>query len=59
MTELTPILNSVHTYKDSLQILSVPLSVFTSIESDCRERGEMMEMTSTLKSVHTSNDSLH
>jgi hypothetical protein len=33
MTEMTPIVNSVHTSNDSLQRRSVPLSVFTSIEN--------------------------
>jgi hypothetical protein len=36
----------------------VPLKVFTSIESDCSEQGDMMELTPILNSVHTSNNSL-
>jgi hypothetical protein len=59
MTEMTPILNSVHTSNDSLQRRRVLLSVVTSIESDCSEKGDMTDMTPTLRSVHTSKDNLH
>jgi hypothetical protein len=58
MTEKTPILTSVHTYKDSLLRCRVPLSVVTSIESDCSVKGDMTETTRILNSVPTSNDSL-
>jgi hypothetical protein len=59
MTELTPIMNSVHKTNGSLQGRRVPLSVVTSIESDCSEESVMTEMTQILNSVDTSNDSLH
>jgi hypothetical protein len=58
MTELTPILNSVHTSKESLRRRRVPLSVVTSKKSDSSEQGDMTELTPIVKSVHTSNDSL-
>jgi hypothetical protein len=59
MTELTPILNSVHNHNDSLQSRRVPVSVVTSIEIDSSEHSGMTEMTPIMNSVHTSNDSLH
>jgi hypothetical protein len=59
MTEWTPIVNSVHTYNDSLQRQRVPLSLVTCIESDSSEQSDMTERTPILNSVHTSNDSLH
>jgi hypothetical protein len=59
MTELTPILNSVHKPKDSLQRRRVPLILVSSIESDCSEHSDMTDMTPIVNSVHTSNDSLH
>jgi hypothetical protein len=36
MTEMTPIMYSVHTYNDRLHRQRVPLSVVTIIESDFR-----------------------
>jgi hypothetical protein len=59
MTEMTPKMNSVHTSNDSLQRRRVPLSVVTSIASDCSEQLYMTEMTPIVKTVQTSNDSLH
>jgi hypothetical protein len=59
LTELTPILKSVHTSNNSLQRRRVPLSVVTSIEIGCSELGDMTEVTPIRNSVHTSNDSLH
>jgi hypothetical protein len=56
---MTRIMTSVHTSIDSLQRRRVPLSLVTSIESDCSELGVMMEMTPIVNKVHTSNDSLH
>jgi hypothetical protein len=58
MTELTPILNSVHTPNDRFQKRIVLLSVVTIIESDCSEQSDMTEMTTILNSVHSFNDSL-
>jgi hypothetical protein len=58
MTEMTPIVNSVHTSNDSLQRRRLLLSVVTRIDSDCSEPGDMMEMTPILNCVLTSNDSL-
>jgi hypothetical protein len=45
MTELTPIVNSVHTFNDSLQRRRVPLSVVTSIEIVFSEHNDMTELT--------------
>jgi hypothetical protein len=59
MTEITPILNNVHTSNENLNRRRVPLRVVTSIESDCSEQSDMTELTPILKSVQTSNDSLH
>jgi hypothetical protein len=58
MTEMTPILNSVHTFNDSLHRRSVPISVVTSIECDSSEQGDMTEMIAIVNNVHTSNYSL-
>jgi hypothetical protein len=58
MTELTLILNSVHTSNDSLQRRRVPLRMVTSIESDCSEQGDKTEIIRIIYSVHTSNYSL-
>jgi hypothetical protein len=57
MTELTPILNSVHKPNDSLQRRRVLLIVVSSIEMESTEISELTEMTPTLNSVHTTNDS--
>jgi hypothetical protein len=51
MTELTPILNFVHKYNDSLQRRRMLFSVVTSIDSYCREQGDMTEMTPILNRV--------
>jgi hypothetical protein len=59
MTNLTPIVNSVHTYNDSLQRRRVPLSVFTSTESDRSELDDITHMTPIVNSVHMYIDSLH
>jgi hypothetical protein len=59
MTELTPILNSVHTSNDSLQRRPVPLRMVTSIESECSELGDVTEMTPIVSNVHSYNVSLH
>jgi hypothetical protein len=48
MTELTPIMNSVHTSNDSLQRQRELLSVDTIIENDCSEHGDMTELTPIL-----------
>jgi hypothetical protein len=58
LTELTQILNSVHTIDDSLLIRRVPLSVLTNIESDSSKLVDMTEMTPIVNTMHTSNDSL-
>jgi hypothetical protein len=59
MTEMTPIVTSMHTSNDSLQKRRVPLGAVTSIEIDSSDHSDMMEMTPIVNSVHTSNDSLH
>jgi hypothetical protein len=53
ITELSPILNSVHISNDSLQRRRVPLSVTAIIESDCSEESDMTELTLIVNSVHT------
>jgi hypothetical protein len=58
MTEMIKILNSVHKSNDLMQRRRVPLSVVSSIESECSELGAMTEKTLILNSVHTSNDSM-
>jgi hypothetical protein len=55
MTELTPILNSVHTSDDNLQKRRVRLSVVTIIESEGSEHDDITELTLILNSVHKSN----
>jgi hypothetical protein len=45
MTDMTRILNSVHTSNESLQRHRVLLSVDTNIESDSSEHGDMTELT--------------
>jgi hypothetical protein len=59
MTELTPILNSVHKSYDSLQRRLKLLSVDTSTESDCSEQVDMTELRPILNSGNTFNDGLH
>jgi hypothetical protein len=56
MTEMTPILLSVHTTNDSFQRRRVPLSLVIIIESGCREHGDMTELIPILNSMHKSND---
>jgi hypothetical protein len=58
MTDMTAIVNSVHTYNESLHRRCLPLSVLPRTESECSEQGYMTDMTPTLNSVHMSNDSL-
>jgi hypothetical protein len=55
---MTPILNSVHKSKDSLQRRRVLLSVVTIMECDCREHDYMTELTPILNSMHKFNDRL-
>jgi hypothetical protein len=57
MTELTPILNRLHTYNESLQRRGISLSVVTSIKRDYSEQGDMTKLTPILNIVHMSNDS--
>jgi hypothetical protein len=57
-TELTTILNSVHTPNESLHRRRVTLRVVTSIESECSDQVDMTEITPIVNNVHTSNDSL-
>jgi hypothetical protein len=52
MTEMTPILLSVHKSNDSFQRRRVQLSVLIIIEYDCRVRDDMTELTPILNSVH-------
>jgi hypothetical protein len=47
------LVNSVHTYNSSLQRRCVPLSMVTSIESNCSEQGDMAEMTPMNTPAHT------
>jgi hypothetical protein len=56
MTEMTPIMNNVHTFNDSLHRRRVPLSVVTSIASDCSAQGDITELTPIFNSVHTSKE---
>jgi hypothetical protein len=41
MTEITPILNSVHMSNERLNRRRLPLSVVPSIESECSDQGDM------------------
>jgi hypothetical protein len=58
MTGRNPIVHLVHTTNDSFQERRVPHTVFTRIESDVSELGDMTELTPILYSVHTYNDKL-
>jgi hypothetical protein len=55
LTELTTILNSVHTSKNLLETRRVPINVVTIIQIECSEQGDITEMTPIMNSAHTSN----